>query len=241
MSDEDLTPRQRAAATKRARSRRQIIEAAVELYGTQMKGDYTLENIASAAGVGAATIANHFPTKYDVLRAAYRYHVRPIVEPNEIIAGEKGFEWRDIHTAATMLARYVIQIAEASDEYHALTVAMVRAYFDTPPERREHLYDSSGKWDHEQLGGPIATGMAAIIACPPFIDALTGGSGAHASTALYHSNELLLSVYHSPLGDATGSTALTICRQLLPVVLPNFVPGDVERAIRSALAALRQR
>lgn len=68
---EQVGSRQRAAATKRARTQRSILDAASKLFNEHGYSGVTLEAVATEAGVGVATIANHFPTKRALAIAAY--------------------------------------------------------------------------------------------------------------------------------------------------------------------------
>lgn len=65
----DLGPRQRAAATKRDRTRTALIRAAATLLQTQP--DPRMEDIAAIADVSVATAYNHFRTKDDLMELLY--------------------------------------------------------------------------------------------------------------------------------------------------------------------------
>lgn len=51
------------AAPKRERTRRQLLQAAVHVYGQRGVGAATLQDVATAAGVASGTIYNYFPTR----------------------------------------------------------------------------------------------------------------------------------------------------------------------------------
>lgn len=63
MTDEDDDPRQRAAATKRERSRSALTAAATTLFNEQGYEKTSMEDIAAQAGVSVATAYNYFSTK----------------------------------------------------------------------------------------------------------------------------------------------------------------------------------
>ncbi|EKX60653.1 transcriptional regulator, TetR family [Streptomyces ipomoeae 91-03] len=80
MSEETLGPRQRAAATKRARTRKMILDAARPLcdeYGYQ---GTTREQVAKAAAVAMPTLSKHFPLKRSLVVAAYEPELLPFIE-----------------------------------------------------------------------------------------------------------------------------------------------------------------
>ena len=71
-------PRLRAARTKRDRTRRALLDAGLEAFGS---GGWTstMEEIAAAAGVSPTTAYNHFPTKHALLGHVYGPLLRPLV------------------------------------------------------------------------------------------------------------------------------------------------------------------
>ena len=77
MSTEGLSPRQKAAATKKARTRRLILEAVRPLFDEHGYHGVTRDDLMAAAGVGSATMYSHFPTKQALAIAAY---APPILE-----------------------------------------------------------------------------------------------------------------------------------------------------------------
>lgn len=137
MAEEELGPRQRAAETKRRRTREAIVSGTVDLYGEQQRGDYTLDQIGEAAGVSAATIANHYRSKYEVLRVAYIRLLSPLVDP--IVEGRKQGIYNP-PDAVDELIRFVYSVAKLSHEHRALTVAMVRSYCDSLGNTQQYLW-----------------------------------------------------------------------------------------------------
>jgi hypothetical protein len=75
---EKLNPYQRAALTKRTRTRKAIIDAA-----TLLMGDGTtsrlMEETAVQAGIGVATVYHHFATKGDLIQAVYARLLEPLL------------------------------------------------------------------------------------------------------------------------------------------------------------------
>lgn len=73
VSDEEaklLGPRERAARTKRMRSRARIVKAAETFILSQVPS-WTLTEVAVEAGVGVATVHTHFRSRSNVLVVAY--------------------------------------------------------------------------------------------------------------------------------------------------------------------------
>lgn len=71
-------PRARAARTKRDRTRAALLHAAEQQFGTQGWARTRVEDIATDAGVSAATAYNHFPTKHVLIGHVFSPLVRPL-------------------------------------------------------------------------------------------------------------------------------------------------------------------
>ncbi|MEV6831185.1 TetR/AcrR family transcriptional regulator [Amycolatopsis sp. NPDC051102] len=72
--------RQRAARTKRIRTRERLITAATQLVvERRTEGGNFLEAVARVSGVSVPTISNHFPSKNDLLWAVYDRLLQPIL------------------------------------------------------------------------------------------------------------------------------------------------------------------
>jgi AcrR family transcriptional regulator len=164
MVDEELGPRQRAAETKRRRTREAIVNGTLDLYADQQMGDYTLEQIAEAAGISAATVANHFETKYGVLRTAYGRLLSPVVDP--IVKGTIAGIYNP-PDAVDELIRYFYTVASVSQKHRALTVAMIRAYSEVELDR-VLLSIKAPDYMRSLLGGPIAPGIGCILQLSSF-------------------------------------------------------------------------
>jgi tetracycline repressor-like protein len=75
---EELDPRQRAALTKRIRTRKALLDSAVQVIaeGTTSR---LMEETATRAGIGLATVYKHFATKDDLIRAVYTRLLEPML------------------------------------------------------------------------------------------------------------------------------------------------------------------
>jgi AcrR family transcriptional regulator len=73
MMTDTTTPTPRRADARR--NREKLLAAAVELFGTGVVTDVSLEAIARRAGVGIGTLYRHFPTREALIEAAYRNEV----------------------------------------------------------------------------------------------------------------------------------------------------------------------
>ncbi|MEZ0111684.1 AcrR family transcriptional regulator [Catenulispora sp. EB89] len=252
MAEEEISPRQRAAETKRRRTREAIIMATLDLYDGLDHGDFTRDQVAEAADVGTATVHNHFNTKFEMLRAAHERLLAPIIQP--IVRGHEDGTYHPTDGVHELI-RYVYSIAKMSHEYRALTVAMIRAYFETPPENREELSTSDGIYQRRRdrlLAGHITDGLHPITMQPPFVPpesegvafAFTFLSDKHLlgpGTLNYHATALLMELYHQPLSPGssdeqtderlTGITS-TVCGELLPVLLPGEARKSMLEQVR---------
>lgn len=231
MTEEEVGPRQRAAETKRRRTREQIIASTLDLYGRLQEGDYTRDQIAESAGVGAATVHGHFGTKYEVLRAAYERLIAPFTEP---ILAKEACGTYDPADAVVELGYYIYGVAKLSQSHRALTVAMIRSYFEVPLKDRPDMVDVDPAWgyQHRLLGGPIARPMIAILEQEPFSSVPERRAPQlpytpHGS-ALYHCNGLLMNIYHAP-EDSSGTWSGTyVLDEVLRVHWPSSTKTERE-------------
>ncbi|PVZ03940.1 TetR/AcrR family transcriptional regulator [Actinomycetospora cinnamomea] len=115
--------RERAARTKRERSRRALLEAAAELFAAQGWLPTRLEDVARRAGVSTATTYNHFPTKHALIAHVYAPLVAPPIERARALRAQG----RD---AVAVLEEHVRDLAVATREHEALTVPFVFAVQD---------------------------------------------------------------------------------------------------------------
>jgi AcrR family transcriptional regulator len=117
------TARERAARTKRERSRRVLLAAAAELFAAQGWLPTRLEDVASCAGVSTATTYNHFPTKHALIAHVYAPLVALPIERARALRAEG----RD---AVEVLEEHIRDLATATREHEALTVPFVFAVQD---------------------------------------------------------------------------------------------------------------
>ncbi|TQL01206.1 TetR/AcrR family transcriptional regulator [Cellulomonas sp. SLBN-39] len=94
MADATTTRPLRADA---ARNRRRVLDAAREAFDAHGT-DVSLEDVARAAGVGVGTLYRHFPTRLDLVEAAYRDSVEQFVAQADLLldrepAGEALDAW----------------------------------------------------------------------------------------------------------------------------------------------------
>jgi AcrR family transcriptional regulator len=82
VSTDDVTrptdARARAAKTKRDRTRRALLDAADSVFGSRGWTNVRMEDVATAAGVSAATAYNHFPSKHALVGHVFAPIVRPL-------------------------------------------------------------------------------------------------------------------------------------------------------------------
>ncbi|MFC8008916.1 TetR/AcrR family transcriptional regulator [Streptomyces cinereoruber] len=204
VDEQEMGPRQRAAETKRRRTRELIIMSTLDLYDQQQEGDYTRDQIAEAAGVGVATLHNHFPSKYEVLRAAHERLLSPIVDPIVDAHIQGIYSPPD---AIDELIRFFFSVALVSHEHRALTVAMVRAYFEVEPSSYALLIDEpSGRY--ALLGGQISKGIGCILRHEPF-------QRYKSTDVLTYARSLLLDLYHSPSDLAPSTVTRLPCERIV--------------------------
>jgi len=69
--------------------RQQILDAAFDLFAKEGYEAVTTRQIATAAGVGAASMFKHFPTKNDLGRELYRIALEPLMQQFRELATSK--------------------------------------------------------------------------------------------------------------------------------------------------------
>lgn len=62
--------RRKAAATKRSRTSKRILDAIVQVINTKGLHSWSIEDVAETAGVSTATVYRYYPSKMDLVRAA---------------------------------------------------------------------------------------------------------------------------------------------------------------------------
>lgn len=224
-----MGPRQRGAETKRRRTRELIIVSTLELYDGKTEGDYTRDEIAAAAGVGVATVHNNFGSKYEVLRAAYDRLLSPLVDTILEASKQRVYKPSD---GVDELLRYVYTIAKVSHENRALTVGMIRAYFDLSEDDLPYIPDSEDDLTEEEgrrfvdtvLGGKIVQGLFVILGTEAFPGNSLGDDRKQYSgslpTIFLYADALLMKVYHRKGDGVPVEITRDICTALLAVCLP---------------------
>lgn len=131
MSTQDLGPRQRAAATKRARTRRWILDAARPLCDEHGYQGTTREQVAKAAGVGMATLHNHFPLKRALVVAAYEPELLPFIKSTREITEARG-------NAEVALITFVRKLAVMMADHRTLCRALLPIGCEENPADQFH-------------------------------------------------------------------------------------------------------
>lgn len=226
-----MTARQRAAETKRRRTRRMIVLATLDLYDEADDGDFTREQIAEAADVSVATLYNHFTYKYDILQAAHEQLLAPVIQP--IVRGMEDGTYNPSDPVEELL-RCMYAVNKLSHEHQALTMAMIKAYFEVPRNDRYIV----GKGDR-QIGSHITEGMTWIVhQREPFRHVGNYISDdrdvVYGYTVGYHVRSMLLefrdAYYHHADERPLGVTKTTAA-EMLPAILAGFDPFAIEQAL----------
>lgn len=202
---EEAGPRQRAAETKRLRTREALVTAAIDLVSEAGKF-YRVEDIAGAAGISLATLYNHFGTKKELIDAAYARLMSPVTAP--ILSAQEAGAYNPPDRRQEV-ERFIRDVATLACAHRALTVELVRAWM-------EH---NLGGFQHDPMVPSLAVALKAIIVgdeawasrLPDFPGA---GVTTAAATSWYHLHALLISACQS---QAEGvSLANSILFQLMP-------------------------
>lgn len=155
MSDDPPgTARERAARTKRERSRRAVLAAAAELFAAQGWLPTRLEDVARRAGVSTATAYNHFPTKHALISHVYAPLVAPPIERARTLL----VEGRDV---VEVLEEHVRDLAATIREHEALTVPFVFAVQDH--SARTGRAPDPGDHDDPRIIAPLAQMLVELI------------------------------------------------------------------------------
>ena len=118
MSTEELGPRQRAAATKRERTTRALLDAARRLFDENGWHGTRVEDVVKAAHIGSATRFNYFPTKRALAVAAYAPPVLALMASTE----------KELATMATpepTLITFIRELAAFLAAHPAMAVALL--------------------------------------------------------------------------------------------------------------------
>jgi AcrR family transcriptional regulator len=138
------------------RNRERLLEAATELFA-QAGSDVSLEAIAKRAGVGIGTLYRHYPTREDLVVAAYRSEVEHLSQAaDELLADREP----DAALEAWM-ERFVDYIAAKRGMSGALG-QVVASGSDVPTKGREQIVEAIGRLLRAgQAAGTIRSDMDA--------------------------------------------------------------------------------
>lgn len=206
----------------------------IDLYGEQQQGDYSLDRIAEEAGVSAATIANHFGSKYEVLKAAYERLLSPLVDT--IIEAEKAGVYQP-KDGIQELVRYVYGVASISQEHRSLTTGMIKAYFELPPGDLSLAVDKKGNrslLDRPPLGDYVAKGIRVIVRREPFTGPVFSPQNSRVEWYVFGNvaDNLLLDLFRTADPDIADLLTYHACRTLIGLVLHEDNADDLRERIK---------
>jgi AcrR family transcriptional regulator len=115
--------RDRAARTKRLRSRTALITAADATFSARGWTNTRIEDVAALAGVSTATAYNHFPSKHALLAAVYAPYLHTLV-------AQAKHAITDRRPIVAALADQVHALARLSWHHRELTAAFSAAILD---------------------------------------------------------------------------------------------------------------
>jgi AcrR family transcriptional regulator len=115
--------RDRAARTKRLRSRTALITAADATFSARGWTNTRIEDVAALAGVSTATAYNHFPTKHALLAAVYAPYLHTLV-------AQAKHAITDRRPVVAALVDQVHALARLSWHHRELTAAFSAAILD---------------------------------------------------------------------------------------------------------------
>ncbi|RTL66759.1 MAG: TetR family transcriptional regulator [Pseudonocardiaceae bacterium] len=121
-------PRARAAATKRNRTRRALLDAADAAFTARGWARTRIEDVAATAGVSPATAYNHFPAKHALIAEVYAPLIAPLVATEHARAAG-GAEAVD-GDPATLVVEQIRALARVCVRNRGLTAAYWAAVQD---------------------------------------------------------------------------------------------------------------
>lgn len=123
-----------AGLLKRARTRVQLVQAAIRVFSARGYAEATMREIASAASMTTATVYNHFKTKDDVARAVALQLAETLCA--RIAASQQGVE-EGAHRLGIGIRRY-IWLAEVSPQWALMILDVSSAQPGFPFDIRNH-------------------------------------------------------------------------------------------------------
>jgi AcrR family transcriptional regulator len=112
--------RARAGKTKRERSRAAFIAAAGRLFAQRGWQGTRLEDIAREAGLGAATVYNHFPSKLVLVATVYAPLMQPLFDHAQD-------DLAQARPAPEALRRHIHELVGIARAHRALTIPFLEA------------------------------------------------------------------------------------------------------------------
>lgn len=206
----------------------------IDLYGEQQQGDFTLDQIAEEAGVSAATIANHYGSKYEVLKAAYERLLSPLVDT--IVEADRAGVYQP-KDAIQELVRYVYGVASISQEHRSLTTGMVKAYFEIGPSERDFSFEEGADRvlvNRPPLGEYVGNGLAAIFRLDTFRGPIFSPQNTRVDWWMLDNvaDNLLLGLYRTTDPDIAELLTYRACRTLIGLGLHEDNPEDLRERIK---------
>ncbi|MEV6831184.1 helix-turn-helix domain-containing protein [Amycolatopsis sp. NPDC051102] len=127
--------RQRAAETKRARTRLALVTAARELFEERGWRDTRLEDVAKQAGVSVPTLRNHFKSKYALVMRAYGQVVASLIEKTEGRVYDLDLD------ASQIISEMLKMFVSTAVKKRQLTMAVAAALLEEPLISSEEFED----------------------------------------------------------------------------------------------------
>lgn len=111
---------QKAAETKRQRTREKLITAALDVFSAKPWAEARVEDVAKLAGVSAPTAYNHYKTKDDLMAAVSERFMQPLMD--------KAIADIDAERDSTeAITRHVRDLTKMANDNLRLTANLVRA------------------------------------------------------------------------------------------------------------------
>lgn len=164
--------------TKSALTRTAILEAAVHCFYELGYANTTTENISTAAGVSRGAMLHHFPTRFDLIRAAVEHLNqkrldRYAAEEEEVQRGaehtriEEGIDtyWKQLNTPEFVVFQELNVAARTDPELADVLIPALREFRRKAEEASRHVFPDlalSEAWERTNyLSRFLLEGMAA--------------------------------------------------------------------------------
>jgi AcrR family transcriptional regulator len=197
--------RQRAAETKRRRTRGALLVAAAELFAQRGWHGTRIEDIAKVAGVSAATAYNHFKNKQALMGHVYAPLAKDLIKAAE----------RDVarmHPPLLAVRRHVHDLADLARRHRDLTVSLVAAI----QEQTMRTGAAAQNPDDVRVLVPLADPLITLIGYGQR-DGVFKTEPPATESGTYHTSALLYRVLSRP-HETPHETASVVLSQLLPAL-----------------------